>query len=116
MITTPPNSQGLALLLLLLNMLEGDDLTAWGGGSADYVHTVVEATKLAFADTERWVSDPQFSAVLPEALLWKEYAAQRRRLIAPQRAAPPEQVRPGDLSPFSTVPGGGLGPAARATP
>ncbi|MCX6021305.1 MAG: gamma-glutamyltransferase, partial [Chloroflexi bacterium] len=93
-ITTPPNSQGLALLLLL-NMLEGDDLTALGDGSADYVHTIVEATKLAFADSERWVSDPEFGAVLPEHLLSKEYAAARRRLIDPQHAAPPEYVRSG---------------------
>lgn len=93
--TFPPNTQGLALLLIL-NLLEGYDVEAMADGSADYVHHVVEATKLAFADRDRWVTDPDFLEVPMGALLSKEYAAQRRRQIDPNRALRFEDVAPGE--------------------
>ena len=82
-----PNSQGI-VLLLALNILEGFDLKAMGHNSANYVHTVVEALKLAFADRDRFVADPRFSKVPVEELLSKRYAEGRRKLIQPDRAAP----------------------------
>jgi len=83
-----PNSQGI-VLLIALNLLEGFDLRKMGHNSADYVHTVVEALKLAFADRDRYIADPRFTKNIPiETLLSKRYASERRRLIEPQRAIP----------------------------
>lgn len=88
-----PNSQGI-VMLMALNILEGFDLRAMGHNSADYVHVVTEAMKLAFADRNQWVADPRFVDVPTEELLSKEYAAVRRTLIRMDQAlvAPP----PGD--------------------
>jgi len=96
-----PNSQGI-VLLLALNMLEGFDLKAMGHNSADYVHTIAETLKLAFADRDRWVADPRFSKVPVEALLSKSYAGRRRKLIG-ERARPgaAEFGQPGETSSFS---------------
>ena len=82
----PPNSSG-HILLQELNMVEGFDLRALGCNSAECVHLMVEAKKLAFADRERYVADPDWVDVPLEGLLSKAYAAQRAGLIDPLRAA-----------------------------
>ena len=69
-----------------LNLLEGFDLKAMKHNSADYVHTVVEAEKLDYADRDAYYGDPNFS-LMPAALLSKEYANIRRPLIDPQKAS-----------------------------
>ncbi len=89
-----PWSQG-PVFLQQLRLLEGFDLHALGHNSADYLHCVVEAAKLAFADREAWYGDPEFVDVPMRALLSREYADLRRRLIDPQRALT-EAARPGD--------------------
>ena len=76
-----------------LNLLEGFDLKAMGHNSADYVHTVVEAMKLGYADRDAYYGDPEFSTI-PLQLVSKEYAAVRRPLVNPQMASA-EHV-PGD--------------------
>jgi gamma-glutamyltranspeptidase / glutathione hydrolase len=88
-----PNSQGI-VLLIALNILEGFNLQQLGHNSADYIHVVTEALKLAFADRDRYIADPRFARHIPVAgLLSKDYAAKRRALIrmdqAIQGAAPP---------------------------
>ena len=75
-------------LLQVLNILEGVDLPALGHNSADYVHTAVEAVKLAFADRDAYYGDPDFVDVPMETLLSKEYAARRREMIDPASAWP----------------------------
>ncbi len=82
----PPNGQGIAALQIL-NVLEGYDIASMGFGSADYVHTFVEAKKLAFEDRARFYADMDFVDVPVEELISKEYAAQRRELIDPERAS-----------------------------
>jgi gamma-glutamyltranspeptidase/glutathione hydrolase len=82
----PPNGQGLAVLEML-NLLEGFDLGALGFGSAQHLHLVIEAKKLAFEDRARFYADPHFAAVPVAALVSKDYATRRRRLIDPRRAA-----------------------------
>ncbi|HEX8178450.1 MAG TPA: gamma-glutamyltransferase family protein [Pyrinomonadaceae bacterium] len=77
-----------------LNLLEGYDLKRLGHNSADYVHTVVEALKLAFADRDRYYGDPDFVQIPTRQLLAKDYAALRRALIREQRASVTQQ--PGD--------------------
>lgn len=82
----PPVSQG-HILLQMLNILEGCDMGAMGHNSAEAVHHQVEAKKLAFADREAYLGDPNFVSVPMDVLLSKEYAARRRALIDPKRAA-----------------------------
>ena len=79
-------SQGPAMLQAL-NILENFDLRSMGYGSADYLHTVVEATKLAYADRDTYYADPAFVQVPAEGLLSKAYARQRAALIDPKRSS-----------------------------
>jgi gamma-glutamyltranspeptidase / glutathione hydrolase len=65
-------------------LLGGFDLAAMGPGRADFIHTVVECAKLAFADREAWYGDPDFTDVPVKALLSAGYADTRRALIGPQ--------------------------------
>jgi gamma-glutamyltranspeptidase/glutathione hydrolase len=74
------------IVLLALNVLAGHDLRGLGWGSADHLHLLAEALKLAFADGRTYVADPEFADVPVDALLSEAYAAARRRLIDPRRA------------------------------
>jgi gamma-glutamyltranspeptidase/glutathione hydrolase len=87
-----PWTQG-PVFLQQLRLLEGYDLPQLGHNSAGYVHTVVEAAKLAFADRERFYGDPKFVDVPLQMLLSKEYADERRKLIDPKKAS--LELRPG---------------------
>ncbi|MEO0998429.1 MAG: gamma-glutamyltransferase, partial [Pseudomonadota bacterium] len=82
----PPNGQGV-IALLMMNILNGYDIAAMGYGSADYLHTLIEAKKLAYEDRARFYADTDFVDVPVERLISKEYAAERRKLIDPERAA-----------------------------
>jgi gamma-glutamyltranspeptidase/glutathione hydrolase len=82
----PPNGQGIAALQIL-NILEGFDIASMGFNSADYIHTLVEAKKLAFEDRARFYTDMEFVDVPVEWLVSKDYADERRQLISPDRAA-----------------------------
>ena len=83
----PPNGQGLAVLQML-NILEGFELGSLAWGGAEHLHLFIEAKKLAFEDRAKFYADPAFAAVPVERLVSKAYAAARRALIDPQRAAP----------------------------
>ena len=85
-------SQG-PVMLQTLNLLEGFDLKGMKLNSADYIHTVTEAMKLAFADRDRYYADPAMVSVPTEALLSKAYAGARRALIVKDRAS--DVIRPG---------------------
>ena len=82
----PPNGQGIAALQIL-NILEGFDFSKIAFGSAEHVHLFTEAKKLAFADRARYYADPAFQPAPVQWLVSKDYAAQRRALINPDRAA-----------------------------
>jgi len=79
-------SQG-PVLLQTLNILEQFDLHAMGYASANYLHTIVEAMKLAYADRDSYYADPAFVKVPSEGLLSKAYAKERAALIDPRRAS-----------------------------
>jgi gamma-glutamyltranspeptidase / glutathione hydrolase len=79
-------SQG-PVLLQALNILENFDLHAMGYASADYLHTVTEALKLAYADRDSYYADPAFVQVPGEGLLSKAYAKERAALIDPKKAS-----------------------------
>ena len=96
-----PWTQG-PVFLQQLRLLEGYNLAALGHNSPAYVHTVIEAAKLAFADRDRYYADPLFADVPLQRLLSPEYALQRRILIDPERAS--LALRPGDLAEIGTLP------------
>jgi gamma-glutamyltranspeptidase/glutathione hydrolase len=81
----PPNGQGLTALIAL-EILEGFDLGALDPLGPERLHLLVEALRLAFADTRWYVTDPKFSPVPVAELLSPDYAARRRALIDPARA------------------------------
>jgi len=82
----PPNSQGIAALQML-NILEGYNVASMGFGSADYLHVLTEAKKLAFEDRARYYADMDFAEVPVERLISKQYAAARRDLIDMEQAS-----------------------------
>lgn len=96
----PPNGQGITALLVL-NLLSGFDLAQLAKQPADYYHTLIEATKLAFADRDRYLADPNAEPVPVARLLSAEYATQRRQLISAEHAlsaATPGALGAGDTS------------------
>ena len=90
----PPSTQGFAALQIM-NLLEGFDVTAWGDGTVEYYHHMVEAVKVAFADRDEWLTDPDFVKIPLEKLLSKDYARERRGLIDATRALEVGTIEPG---------------------
>ena len=82
----PPNSSG-HILLQELNIMEQFDLPGLGCNTAESIHLMVEAKKLAFSDREAYVADPDYVDVPLAGLLSKEYGRERAGLIDPERAA-----------------------------
>ena len=82
----PPNSSG-HVLLQELNLVEQFDLRGMGCNTAASIHLMVEAKKLAFADREAYMADPDWTDIPISGMLAKQYAAERARLIDPARAA-----------------------------
>ncbi|HUF73243.1 MAG TPA: gamma-glutamyltransferase [Gammaproteobacteria bacterium] len=89
----PPNGQGITVLQML-NLLEHFDLGELEPNSAEHLHLLIEAKKLAYEDRARYYADPEFAEVPVDRLISKEYAAERVRLIDPRRAG--RIVGPGD--------------------
>ena len=90
----PPNGQGIAALIML-NLMESFPLAQFGPGSANSLHVMVEAKKLAYADLLRYVCDPKFNRVPVAGLLSKAYARDRAKLIDLDKAnAQPEAGQP----------------------
>jgi gamma-glutamyltranspeptidase/glutathione hydrolase len=92
------SSQGPAELFAL-NILEGYDLKKMGLNSADYIHTTVEAVKLAMADRDTYLGDMDFIKIPFSGLLSKDYANARRALIDPSKAS--LEFRPGDVTNYA---------------
>ena len=82
----PPNGQGIAALQML-NILEPYDLASMGFDSPEYIHTFVEAKKLAFEDRAKYYADMDFANVPVEQLISKEYGKQRAEQINPDEAS-----------------------------
>lgn len=102
----PPNGQGITALITL-NILEGFDLAAMRSQPELYYHTLIEATKLAFADRNKFIADPAFAKVPVSELLSKQYAASRRALIDPNKVidspAPGQVVNDSDTTYFTVI-------------
>ncbi|MEX2571921.1 MAG: gamma-glutamyltransferase [Gemmatimonadota bacterium] len=89
----PPPGQGIAALQML-RVLEGVDLASMGHNSAEYLHHLIEAKKIAYADLAGHIADPDYMRVSVDQLLTDDYIARRRALFDPERAA--ERVEPGE--------------------
>ncbi|WP_462159288.1 gamma-glutamyltransferase [Pseudoalteromonas sp. GB56] len=89
----PPNGQGIAAQQIL-NILEDYDIAGMGFDSPEYIHTFVEAKKLAFADRAKYYADPAFNDIPVERLISKDYANERRQLIDPNKAAKRDHAGP----------------------
>lgn len=85
----PPNGQGLTVLIAL-GILQHFDLENYPVDSVDSLHLQIEAMKLAFSDAKRYIADPNFMPVDPQALLDSEYLKKRAQLINKTRAQQPE--------------------------
>ena len=99
----PPNTQGIAALLML-NLMEQFPLEQYGFQSAPALHVMIESKKLAYADMLRYVGDPRFGMVSTTTLMSKAHAERRARLIDPARAA--AAVEPSVLSGLTNSAGG----------
>jgi gamma-glutamyltranspeptidase/glutathione hydrolase len=95
----PSATQGPAELFML-SLLEGYDLKAMGHNSADYIHTSVEAVKLAMADRDTYLGDMDFIRIPYEGLLSERYAGDRRKLIDAEKAS--LEFRPGEPAKYMT--------------
>jgi gamma-glutamyltranspeptidase/glutathione hydrolase len=100
------NTQGLATLQIL-NMLEQFDIKAAGFQTPLSIHLGAEAKRLAYEDRARWYGDPNFSRIPTQWLVSKEYAAERAKLIRPDRinpnVAPGQAPSQGDTTYFSVA-------------
>lgn len=90
----PPNGQGFAALQMA-NILKHVDLAQWPRGSAEVLHYITEAKRLAFEDLGRYYADPVFADIPVEQLLSEDYGRERFALIDPERVNP--EPAPGDL-------------------
>lgn len=90
----PPNTQGFASLQIL-NLIEDYDVASWGDDTVDYYHHLAEAVKVAFADRDEWLTDPEFVDIPLDRLTSKEYADERRSLIDAERALTMGEIDPG---------------------
>jgi gamma-glutamyltranspeptidase/glutathione hydrolase len=96
------------VFLQQLRLLEGFDLAGMGHASAEYVHTVTECAKLAFADREAWYGDPVFADVPLEELLSRDYADERRALVGDEASAELRPGSPGGREPVLATPVAGV--------
>jgi gamma-glutamyltranspeptidase/glutathione hydrolase len=101
----PPNSQGLVQLQMLA-MAETFNLASLGHNTAEYLHTLIEIKRLAFADRDRWVADPAMAKMPIERLLDRGYLRSRAGLVGPRAAM---EVAPGIDDPMGGPPAGGSG-------
>ncbi|NIP46807.1 MAG: gamma-glutamyltransferase [Gammaproteobacteria bacterium] len=98
----PPPSSGGVHVIQLLNILEDYPIAFLGHNSADTIHLMAEAMKLAYADRSRYLGDPDFAEVPVSGLTSKAYAARLRASISLDRATPSTRIEPGDPLPFES--------------
>ena len=101
-VTMPPPSSGGAHLIQILNMMERWPMNQWGADSAQSVHYMTEAMKLAYADRSEYLGDPDFVKIPLKGLISKSYASELAASIRPQQARPAKDIRPGKPQPYES--------------
>ncbi len=98
----PPPSSGGVHLIQLLNILEDYPIAFLGHNTADTIHVMTEAMKLAYADRSHYLGDPDFWKVPVAGLTSKAYAAKLRERISLRYATPSKNIKPGDPLPYES--------------
>ena len=98
----PPPSSGGVHLIQILNILEDYPIEFLGANSADTIHVMAEAMKLAYADRSHYLGDPDFWDVPVKGLTSKAYAAKLREKISLRYATPSKDIKPGDPLPYES--------------
>ena len=101
-VSMPPPSSGGVHLIQILNTLEGYPIGALGHNTAETIHLMAEAMKLAYADRSEYLGDPDFVDVPVAALTSKDYAAELRGKLSAEYATPSAMIGPGDLAPYES--------------
>jgi gamma-glutamyltranspeptidase/glutathione hydrolase len=101
-VSMPPPSSGGTHIVQILNILEGFPIGWTGHNSAETIHLMAEAMKLAYADRSEWLGDSDFVDVPLSGLTSEAYAAELRRRIDPWRAALAEDIAPGRPQPYES--------------
>lgn len=101
-VTMPPPSSGGAHLLQILNMMERWPMKQWGADSAQSVHYMTEAMKLAYVDRAEYLGDPDFVKIPLQGLISKRYADALATGIKPQQAKPSQDIKPGKPQPYES--------------
>lgn len=101
-ISMPPPSSGGVHIVQILNILEGFPIAWLGHNSAETIHLMAEAMKLAYADRSEYLGDSDFVDVPVKGLTSEAYAETLRGKINRNRATPSATIRPGDLGPFES--------------
>jgi len=101
-VSMPPPSSGGAHIVQILNMLERYPLKDYGHNSAQTMHLMAEAMKLAYADRSEYLGDPDFVKVPLKGLTSKRYAEQLARGIDPDKARPAKEIKPGQPQPHES--------------
>ncbi|MGN6185323.1 MAG: gamma-glutamyltransferase [Thermoanaerobaculia bacterium] len=101
-LTMPPPSSGGIALIEMLNMLESYDLKSMGWHSSQYVHTVIEVMRRAFADRAQYLGDTDFVKVPLTGLMSRAYADERRKTIDPNKASPSREAGAGNPMPYES--------------
>ena len=101
-VTMPPPSSGGAHLVQILNIMERWPIRDWGHNSAQTVHHVAEAMKLAYADRSEYLGDPDFVKIPLAGLTSKKYADELAAQISPDRARSAKEIKPGKPQPYES--------------
>ncbi len=101
-VTMPPPSSGGIHLVQILNMMEGWPMSDWGAGSAQAIHHMAEAMKLAYADRSEYLGDTDFVKVPVAGLTSKAYARKLAATIDATHARPSSQIHPGKPQPYES--------------
>ncbi|MBI3710038.1 MAG: gamma-glutamyltransferase, partial [Proteobacteria bacterium] len=101
-VSMPPPSSGGTHIIQILNLIERYPLKEYGANSAQTIHVMAEAMKLAYADRSEYLGDPDFAKVPMKALTSKVYADALAAKINPERATPAAAIRSGKPEPFES--------------
>ena len=101
-VSMPPSSSGGVHVIQMLNILEQYPLGEYGANSAQTIHLMAEAMKLAYADRSEYLGDQDFYDVPIAGLTSKKYAAELRELIDPKKATPSTEIKPGNPAPYES--------------